>query len=187
MDKQKAQQVLKEAAKTIGIILAFWTPLIAVLVFNMVCNIGGFNYNGSLFIIALVIGILVAIYGSPWYLIHRFAKGKVKVALYALLVLSPVVYSFFDREPDEIISSVAAIMSVVAKILIVLAVLTLIYLIANNEKAKAVIKNKMFLGCILLVAGIVGIIVACPAVLPVYAHGPADRMHRRQRRQKGQR
>lgn len=48
----------------------------------------GKNYgNNIFFILALVVCVLIAACGPPWYLIHKFAKGKVKTALYILLGL----------------------------------------------------------------------------------------------------
>ena len=89
MDSEKRKKVLKEVLKTLGVILALFLPLIVLLLAcAAIGKATGKNYgNNIFFILALVVCVLIAACGPPWYLIHKFAKGKVKTALYILLGL----------------------------------------------------------------------------------------------------
>lgn len=153
MDSEKRKKVLKEVLKTLGVILALFLPLIVLL---LACaTIGkatGKNYgNNIFFILALVVCVLIAACGPPWYLIHKFAKGKVKTALYILLGL----FLICPRDIGSIDISLLAnfgkdvlylIINLLLLVLIVGGIVLFIYLLFE----------KPFWGIALLASAIVG-------------------------------
>ena len=107
--------------------------------------------SGIFFILALVVCVLIAACGPPWYLIHKFAKGKVKTALYILLGL----FLICPRDIGSIDISLLAnfgkdvlylIINLLLLVLIVGGIVLFIYLLFE----------KPFWGIALLASAIVG-------------------------------
>lgn len=137
MDKK---ELTKKILKEVGIVLAMVIlPIIFLLVYASITP----ELNNIFSIIVLFVCALIPFYCAPWYLIHKYAKGKVKKVLYVLLVLYVPVISAFRGDYDLINSGYQLIYSILSLAVFIAIVVLIVKGISylRSKNLKTIIKS----------------------------------------------